>query len=67
MTGAPAGTTTIGPAASGDELERIVKEADLGGREPAGAIGRAIALIAGAWSLFQLWYASPLPFVASSA
>jgi TRAP transporter 4TM/12TM fusion protein len=63
VTGAPAGTTTIGPAASGDELERIVKEADLGGREPAGAIGRAVALIAGAWSLFQLWYASPLPFV----
>ena len=50
-------------AASGAELERIVAEADLGGREPHGAVGRAVALIAGAWSLFQLWYASPLPFV----
>ena len=45
------------------ELDQLVKEADLGGREPGGGVGRALALIAGLWSLFQLWYASPLPFV----
>ncbi|WP_280154749.1 TRAP transporter permease [Piscinibacter sp. XHJ-5] len=44
------------------DLDQLVKEADLGGREPAGAVGAALALIAGAWSLFQFWYASPLPF-----
>ncbi|MFM1989724.1 MAG: hypothetical protein RJA99_2681 [Pseudomonadota bacterium] len=51
-------------AASDAELDRLVKEADLGGREPGGAIGRVLAGVAAAWSLFQLWIASPLPFVA---
>jgi TRAP transporter 4TM/12TM fusion protein len=58
---APPGSSAV--AASEAELARIVAEADLGGREPVGTVGRALALIAGAWSLFQLWYASPLPFV----
>ena len=44
------------------DLDQLVKEADLGGREPAGKIGFALALVAAAWSLFQVWYASPLPF-----
>jgi TRAP transporter 4TM/12TM fusion protein len=45
------------------DLDQLVKEADLGGREPTGAVGKALALIAGLWSMFQLWYASPLPFI----
>ena len=45
------------------ELQQLVKEADLGGREPVGKVGAILALIAGAWSLFQVWYASPLPFI----
>ena len=68
MSARPRGGTTAGPdvaavAASDAALARMVAEADLGGREPIGAVGRALALIAGAWSLFQVWYASPLPFV----
>jgi TRAP transporter 4TM/12TM fusion protein len=51
------------PKHSGAELDRLVKEADLGGREPAGAVGRLLAVVAALWSLFQLWYASPLPFI----
>jgi TRAP transporter 4TM/12TM fusion protein len=47
---------------SAEALDQLVKEADLGGREPGGAIGLALAVLAGAWSLFQVWYASPLPF-----
>lgn len=46
-----------------EQLRQIVAEADTGGRKP---IGLAAAIIAGtalAWSLFQLWIASPLPFV----
>jgi TRAP transporter 4TM/12TM fusion protein len=50
-------------AASAVDLDQLVKEADLGGREPAGAVGLALAIIAAAWSLFQVWYASPLPFL----
>ena len=45
------------------DLEQFVKEVDLGGREPVGKIGALLALVAAAWSLFQVWYASPLPFV----
>ena len=47
---------------SSEAIEQIVKEADLGGREPDGKIGLLFALIAGLWSIFQVWYASPLPF-----
>ncbi len=49
-------------SASAEELDQLVKEADLGGREPAGKVGFALAILAAAWSLFQVWYASPLPF-----
>ena len=44
-------------------LEQLVAEADTGGRHPGGTVGRILLWVAVAWSLFQLWYASPLPFV----
>ena len=47
---------------SSEAIEQIVKEADLGGREPDGKIGLLLSLITGLWSIFQVWYASPLPF-----
>jgi TRAP transporter 4TM/12TM fusion protein len=50
------------PAVSNVDLEQLV-EADTGGRRPAGITGRVIIGVAIAWSLFQLWYASPLPFM----
>jgi TRAP transporter 4TM/12TM fusion protein len=40
----------------------LVQEADLGGRTPSGAAARVVAWTCLAWSLLQLWYASPLPF-----
>jgi len=41
-----------------------VAEADTGARAPTGAISRKVLLyVPLAWSLFQLWYASPLPFM----
>ncbi len=44
------------------DLERLVQEADTGGRKPTG-IGKTVLFAACiAWSLLQLWYASPLPF-----
>ncbi|MCM2331343.1 TRAP transporter, 4TM/12TM fusion protein [Geopseudomonas sagittaria] len=36
---------------------------DVGGRLPVGAMATVIAGLALTWSLFQLWIASPLPFV----
>jgi TRAP transporter 4TM/12TM fusion protein len=48
---------------STDELDQLVKDADLGGREPIGKVGTMLAVVAALWSIFQLWYASPLPFV----
>lgn len=45
------------------DLQELVAEADTGGRKPAGLVMRILASVAIAWSLFQLWYASPLPFM----
>src|SRR5687767_3725956 len=46
-----------------EDLQQIVAEADTGGRKVGGPIGQLIFWVAVGWSLFQLWYASPLPFV----
>ncbi len=45
-----------------DELEDLVAAADSGSRHPAGLPGKLLVGVPLAWSLFQLWYASPLPF-----
>ena len=45
------------------DLQQLVAESDTGGRKVGGAVGQVIFWVAVAWSLFQLWYASPLPFV----
>jgi TRAP-type uncharacterized transport system fused permease subunit len=44
-------------------LERMVAEADTGGRKPTGFAKKYIFTISLAWALFQLWYASPLPYI----
>ena len=44
-------------------LQEMVAEVDTGARHPSGAAGQILLWTAIAWSLFQLWYASPLPFV----
>ena len=46
-----------------EQLEQLVAEADTGGRHAVGLAGQILLWVAVAWSLFQLWYASPLPFV----
>ena len=51
------------PVKPSAELQQIVAESDTGGRKVGGLAGRLIFWVAVAWSLFQLWYASPLPFV----
>ncbi len=44
-------------------LEKMVADADTGGRVPQDKFSRAVLFtIPLLWSLFQLWYSSPLPF-----
>ena len=45
-----------------DEVQELVAAVDTGARHPRGLPGKALYAVAVAWSLFQLWYASPLPF-----
>jgi TRAP transporter 4TM/12TM fusion protein len=47
---------------SDDDLKQIVAEADTGGRKPRGVAAKILVGLALVWSLFQLWFASPLPF-----
>ena len=51
------------PPTASEEAQDIVAAADTGGRNPVGPVGKVLAGVALAWSLFQLWYASPLPFM----
>ena len=50
------------PAKPSEELQQLVADSDTGGRAATGFTGRLIFWVAVGWSLFQLWYASPLPF-----
>ena len=47
---------------SDKDLKQIVAEADTGGRKPKGWAASLLVGVALFWSLFQLWFASPLPF-----
>jgi TRAP transporter 4TM/12TM fusion protein len=48
-----------GPAESAQD---VVAKIETGARLPHGAAGKALLGIALLWSLFQIWYSSPLPF-----
>ncbi|TKW68347.1 MAG: TRAP transporter fused permease subunit [Paracoccus denitrificans] len=48
---------------SQSELDELVASSDTGARTPAGWVGRTILIVALCWSVFQLWIASPLPFM----
>ena len=50
------------PVLTDEQLKQLVAEADTGGRKPTGAVAKLIMYTALAWSLFQLWIASPLPY-----
>lgn len=51
-------TTKLDP----DSIQRPL-ETDSGARHPAGPTGHFLLAVALCWSLFQLWRASPLPFM----
>jgi TRAP transporter 4TM/12TM fusion protein len=56
-------TDTAAKPAPRTDLEDLVAQVDTGARAPAGIAGQILLATALVWSLFQLWYASPLPFV----
>ncbi|SFN63907.1 TRAP transporter, 4TM/12TM fusion protein [Roseovarius lutimaris] len=48
---------------SQEELDALVASSDTGGRGSTGTVGIFLTCVALAWSLFQLWIASPIPFI----
>ncbi|MCF3972950.1 TRAP transporter permease [Paracoccus salsus] len=48
---------------SQEEIDALVASSDTGARTPPGAVGKLILITALCWSLFQLWIASPIPFM----
>ncbi len=49
--------------ASDAELEAMIAATDTGARSPKGNVGKLIVATAFTWSVFQLWIASPLPYL----
>ncbi|MFI0472442.1 TRAP transporter permease [Halomonas sp. HMF6819] len=45
------------------DLDDMVAASDTGARKPLGAPGKLLVGIAAVWSVFQLWIASPLPYM----
>lgn len=45
------------------DLDDMVASSDSGARKPLGMPGKLLVSIAAIWSLFQLWIASPLPYM----
>jgi TRAP transporter 4TM/12TM fusion protein len=57
-------TQETSPGTTSDtDLEELVASSDSGSRKPVGTPGKLLVGVAAVWSLFQLWIASPLPYV----
>ena len=57
------GPSSTRSAATAEELSQLVAEADMGGRAPRSRPAQMVLFVVPLlWALFQLWYASPLPF-----
>ena len=48
---------------SSAELDALVASSDTGGRNPTGPVGKFLTGVALVWALFQIWIASPLPYI----
>lgn len=54
-------------AADQQQLQDMIAEADTGGRKPTGIPAKVLWIVPLVWSLFQLWYASPMPYIIGKA
>ncbi len=48
-----------------DTLNDLLADNDTGGRSPKGGVGQFLLWLAFSWSVFQLWIASPFPYMLS--
>ena len=48
------------------DVNQLVEDNDTGGRQPGPAVAKLLTAVALAWSLFQVWIASPLPYMVSN-
>ena len=53
----------ISPAADQSKLQDMIAESDTGARSPSGISAKVLWFVPLAWALFQLWYASPMPYI----
>jgi TRAP transporter 4TM/12TM fusion protein len=57
-------TESSGSLKSEEQLQEMIAETETGARNPTGAIPKKILFFVPLiWTLFQLWYSSPLPFI----
>jgi TRAP transporter 4TM/12TM fusion protein len=57
-------TESTNNTASQEQLQEMIAETDSGARNPTGAFPKKVLFFVPlVWTLFQLWYASPLPFI----
>ncbi|MDH3671497.1 MAG: TRAP transporter permease [Gammaproteobacteria bacterium] len=54
-------------AADQKKLQDMIAEADTGGRKPTGIPAKVLWIVPLVWSIFQLWYASPMPYIIGKA
>ena len=54
---------STGLAASQDDLQDMIAASDTGARKPKGIPAKILWTVPLVWALFQLWYASPLPYI----
>jgi len=55
-------TVDANTSADAPDLDDLVASTDTGGRNPGPVASAVIFYVALTWALFQLWFASPLPF-----
>ncbi|MDA7968517.1 MAG: TRAP transporter permease [Gammaproteobacteria bacterium] len=65
MTQPSTNTTSGNTSPDTASAKELVAATDTGARDPRGAVGAFLAWSAFAWSAFQIWIASPLPYMAA--
>ena len=55
--------TTPSDQISQEDIQKKIEEVEYTGRRAGPTLAMVLSIIAACWSLFQLWIASPLPFM----
>ncbi len=53
----------VSPVADRSKLQDMIAESDTGARSPAGIPAKVLWVVPLAWAIFQLWFASPMPYI----